>query len=662
MDNNYNYHGYRRINNNINNNYNYGYSYNNRGYYHYNGYNQPQQVYNGPRKRNTKWLMIGISFLCCFFVVIAGIIIYNAYKNGNLKSRTFMIYMVGSDLESKSKQGTYSISDIAGDRIDLENNNVVLIVGGSKKWHNFVSADEIGIYELTSRGFTKKESLAVKSMGTSDVLTNFLNYAYNNYPAKKFDIIFWNHGLGAAGVEQDEISNDYLSILDLKEAFDNSPFAKKKMELTIFYNCLEGNLHIANIMSNYSEYMVGSEEVLYLSKVLNRFNFLERVTPGDSAVDIAKYFIDQSDSVVNAYNSTHANPIDSTLSILDLNKIHKLNNYLNEFISRININNNYYKISNIRKNLYTYGRSRANDYDTIDLYDFVSALSPLVNDDRLANNVLNSLNEVIIYNSSFNTHSKGLSVYFPYYGNDLAIGIHLASFKKIWNDDYYSFISGFYLTRTGSNRASKDNSINLNILTNNIVKNGNAINLRLTDDERDNYQFANIYLFRKNGDKYELLLDSDDVILDGNNLVFKNNYLLSISGEIFSYIHSKDDYVYGKLRDDEDELNTIFNLGFDGNLGEIVGTILDSGIYPLSGLVEYDDYDVLSIGQLRYDLFENSNFNMNWKDTEQIVYFDIDKNNIDISLKSNKLPEYYALIEFHDIDNDIHYSKLGIIN
>ena len=265
------------------------------------------------------------------FLVIIGAFVgyFIAINSQPKKERTFMIYMVGSDLESKSKQGTFSLSDIVGENIDLQNNNVVLIAGGASKWHNFVNPEEIGIYVLTRDGFKKKKKLPVQSMGSSDVLEEFLKYAHDNYRANKYDMIFWNHGLGAIGIEQDELAKDFLTISELDNAFKNSVFAKDKLELTIFYNCLASNLHIANIMKNYSDYMVASEEIFYLSKILNRLNFLEDVKKDDSAYDIAKTFVDQSDKVVSQYNNNHTSKIDSTLSIIDLSKIDSLNNKLN---------------------------------------------------------------------------------------------------------------------------------------------------------------------------------------------------------------------------------------------------------------------------------------------------------------------------------------------
>ena len=304
------------------NNYIYNQNYYNVQRSFYNNWDNRYQTTVDKPKRNKlfiAFLVVAILLSCFFLYKIL-------FGRSTDKYRTFMIYMVGSDLESKSKQGTFSLSDIVGENIDLRNNNVLLMVGGASKWHNnYINKDEIGMYKLTKSGFEKIKSLPVESMGSSGVLEKFLDFAYAEYPAEKYDMIFWNHGLGAIGIEQDELSKDFLTINELNNAFRNSPFNSEKLELTIFYNCLASNLHIANIMKSYSQYMVASEEIFYLAKSLNRLSFLEKVKTSDSAYDIGYHFIEQSDKVVNAYNSSHAKKIDSTLSIIDLQEIDKLN-------------------------------------------------------------------------------------------------------------------------------------------------------------------------------------------------------------------------------------------------------------------------------------------------------------------------------------------------
>ena len=575
------------------------------------------------------------------------------------KERTFMIYMVGSDLESKSKQGTYSISDIVGNNIDLENNNVVLMVGGSKKWHNFVNAEEIGIYSLTKEGFVKNKSLPVESMGSSDTLETFLDYCYDNYSSEKYDMIFWNHGLGAIGIEEDELSDDFLTISELNKALKNSPFNDKKLELTIFYNCLASNLHMANIMKNYSDYMVASEEIFYLSRLLNRLKFLEDVEKDDSAYDIGYLFVEQSDKVTEEYNNTHTKKIDSTLSIIDLNNINELNKKLNNFIESIDVKDNYYEISKYRRKAHTYGVNQTYDYDTVDLYELVSALGEITNNNDSAKKVLKEIDNTIKHLSSLNDYSKGISVYFPYFGNDTSIETHLSLFSKVFNDSYYKFINNFNQIRSGTKKARKSARNNqVNYLTNNVVKEENgSLSITLTDTEKKNFQDASIYIFSKKDDSYELLLQSDKLNLINNKIVFNDNKLLKVNNNIISYISDKQ-MVYGRLSDNKDTLDVKFSI--DNN--KISEAVLDSNDYISSSLVEYSDYKEKSFAKLSYNLFENGLFNEDFKETVKKDYIKVDKNKLNISISNNMESDYFVLIEMKDIYNDSYYSKLELIS
>ena len=143
--------------------------------------------YYRPKKKSKAWAVLAVIVLVFAIGAIIFVTAKTEIRNANKKNRTFMIYMVGSDLESNGSMATFDLNDINGANIDLNNNNVVLMVGGSKKWHNFVNVDEIGIYELTRNGFKKKKSLPVSSMGTNSSLSTFLDYSYDNYPADKYD-------------------------------------------------------------------------------------------------------------------------------------------------------------------------------------------------------------------------------------------------------------------------------------------------------------------------------------------------------------------------------------------------------------------------------------------------------------------------------------------
>ena len=629
--------------------------------YYYNVQRSLYDIYNEPKKKNS-YIKIIIPIILIFLIVISFLLFKLIFNNSNNKSRTFMIYMVGSDLESKSKQGTYSLSDIDGKNIDLINNNIIVMVGGAEKWHNFVNKDEIGIYELTSDGFIKKESFPVESMGSSSTLEKFLDYSYSKYPADEYEMIFWNHGLGAIGIEQDEVSKDFLTISELNNAFRNSPFNNKKIETTIFYNCLASNIHIANIMKKYSKYMVASEEIFYLSKSLKRLSFLEDVKKDDTGYDIGYEFIKKSDKVVGEYNDSHVKSIDSTLSIIDLEKIDSLNTKLNNFIKTININKNYYDIANYRRNTYTYGIEQTYDYDMVDLYDMVESLGKITNNNMLAKEVLSEINDTVKYSSNIKAPSNGISVYFPFFGKTTSIETHLSMFNKVFNDNYYSFINEFYQTRSGVKRSNKG----YNKLSNEIIYEDGYISLELTPEEKDKYYESNIYLFSKENDRYNLLFKRD-IGLMSSKMLFSGafNKLLSVNNNVVSYDNYK---AYGKLSDGSDVLNVKFDVSInmignddinDVNINEV---ILDSNEYISSSIVELEDYNNISFAKISYSLFENGEFNEDFKDTITKEYIDLSKDDLNISYVNNYINEYYALIEMQDIYGETYYSSIKLIS
>ena len=624
--------------------------------YNQNNYDKDTVMSSAPPKDKLRYGKV-TTFLILFIVLIFGITISLFLLNSSgEKTRTFMIYMVGSDLESNSKQGTFSITDIIDGDINLSNNNVLLMVGGAKKWHNFVSSEEIGVYELKSSGFEKVNSFPVSSMGSDEMLEKFLNYSYDNYKSKYYDLIFWNHGLGAMGIEQDELSNDYITLQEMDNAFMNSRFKDEKLELTIFYNCLSSNLHIANVMKNYSNYMVASEEVFYLSKVLNRLNFLGNIKNNSSAYDIGYEFIKQSDKVMNSYNSTHTSKLDSTLSIIDLGKVDNLNNQLNSFVSKIDLLDNYYSISSMRRRAHTYGRSQTTDYDTVDLYSLVESLGSITNTN--VNDILQSIDDVVMYTSNLNEYSNGLSIYFPYFGSNKVINMHLNLFKKLWNDNYYQFINNFYEIRTGTIRARRDLSGTYNKLENNILKGENTLSLELTNEEKENFESANIYIFEKNNDEYNLLLKSDKVNLEDNKLIFNDNKILNINGNNISLIDENDNmYSYGLLGNRELESNAKLYI----NNNEITNVVLNSEIIS-NTLIDFNDYERLEFSKVKYKLLEDGEFNEYFKDTETKENVEIEKDNLNISVNDNNESEYYVLIEMFDIYNDSYYSKIERIN
>ena len=68
-------------------------------------------------------------------------------NSDTVKKRTIMIYMSGSDLETKAGAATSDINAINPKEVDLDSMNILLYTGGSSKWHNsLINNNENAIY------------------------------------------------------------------------------------------------------------------------------------------------------------------------------------------------------------------------------------------------------------------------------------------------------------------------------------------------------------------------------------------------------------------------------------------------------------------------------------------------------------------------------------
>lgn len=305
-------------------------------------------------------------------VLVVGFSAFASYK-GKYHTRTVMIYMVGANLESEGGLGTVDLSSVDYNKMDNEHVKVVLIAGGSKSWqNNFIDANETSIFELTSNGFTEVKEQSIQNMGDEEVFRNYLDYVYSNYHSDRYDLVMWDHGGAIDGSEYDELSNDNLSLQEMESALSKSSFAKnKKLELVIFRTCLNGSLEMANVYKDYADYLVASEEITLGSPQSTMFSFINNIEYDSTPQEIGRDFIEGYKSFIT--NLSFAGDIYSTYSLIDLDKIDKVNKNLNTFSNEINVDTDFNTIAKVRANLLQYG-SEAPSYDMVDLQTFITGI------------------------------------------------------------------------------------------------------------------------------------------------------------------------------------------------------------------------------------------------------------------------------------------------
>jgi len=254
------------------------------------------------------------------------------------------------------------------------------------------------------------------NMGNPDTLTDFINWAKENYPANRYALILWNHGGGWKTLYQplgkkppvikevcyDDTDNDYLSVKEVKEAIENSEI--EKIDLIGFDACLMGMIEVADEIKNEGTVMVASEET-ELSTGWDYETIFENLkkNPDSSPYQLGEI-------IVNSFD-------DETLSSIDLTRIDDLIESLNSIIQ---------EIMNYQLWLDVYiARSDTKNFEEpnfVDLYDFLDKLSDNTQNETVISEIeefKNIFAQTVFADNDLNDTSYGLSIYFPDYGETI---------------------------------------------------------------------------------------------------------------------------------------------------------------------------------------------------------------------------------------------------
>ncbi len=186
---------------------------------------------------------------------------------------TVLIYMCGSDLESKYTSGnqglaTGDLKEIASVSGQPDGVNIVVEAGGASAWSStyssVISASYLNRFHLSNKSYVKDEQITNANMGLQSTFQSFLEWGISTYPADKYGVIFWNHGGGMYGACYDEnYDSDSLSNSEMNAAFKGARSSlgiTSKFEFVGYDCCLMQVQDIAEFNSNYFNYMVASEE------------------------------------------------------------------------------------------------------------------------------------------------------------------------------------------------------------------------------------------------------------------------------------------------------------------------------------------------------------------------------------------------------------------
>ncbi|MBR1739775.1 MAG: peptidase C11 [Ruminococcus sp.] len=347
---------------------------------------------------------------------------------------TIMVYMCGTDLESKYGMATNDINEMKAASFG-KNVNVIVYTGGCTKWKtSSISSSNNQIYQIQN-GQMKKlvDNDGAKVMTDPNTLSGFIKYCSKNYPANRNELILWDHGGGSvSGYGYDE-KNKRSGSMDLAGISKALKDGGVQFDFVGFDACLMATAETALMLDDYADYLIASEETepgigWYYT------NWLTKLGNNTSmpTVEIGKNIID--DFVVTC--SQQCRGSNTTLSIIDLAEFaNTVPENLNDFarsVSTLISNEDYKSVSDAR-----YATREFAVSSKIDQVDLVNLAENIGTPE--AKELSKAIQGAVKYNRTSRGMSDayGVSIYFPYKRTSY-VDTACSTYKQIGMDSEYS--------------------------------------------------------------------------------------------------------------------------------------------------------------------------------------------------------------------------------
>lgn len=327
----------------------------------------------------------------------------------NNQSTTIMVYMCGTDLESKYGMATNDIQEML--KANLGSSvNLILYTGGTNTWKNSVISNRVNqIYQVKDGGILKLGEDGEKSMTDPNTLSGFIAYCKQNFPANRNQLIFWDHGGGSVtgfGYDEKFAHSGSMNLSEIRQAVASQDI---KFDFIGFDACLMATTENALALSDYADYLIASEETepgtgWYYTNWLTEL----AQNPNKSTLEIGKKLIDDFIDVSNVQARGQL----TTLSLVDLAEVEaRVPKALKEFsnaTSTLLANKEYAKVVDARNITREFAKS--SKIDQVDLVNLASNLNT-----PEANTLAQTILDCVKYNRACDTmtNSYGLSIYFP---------------------------------------------------------------------------------------------------------------------------------------------------------------------------------------------------------------------------------------------------------
>ncbi len=359
---------------------------------------------------------------------------YTRLLGNGRDTATIMVYMCGTDLESRSGMGTADLQEMLG--ADLGNNiNLLVYTGGCKGWrNNLVSSGTNQIWQVRDGALVCLEKdLGSTSMTSPENLAWYIKWCAKNYPASRYELILWDHGGGSVsgyGYDEKFASSGSMNLAGIDSALEK---AGVKFDFIGFDACLMATAETALMLTQHADYLIASEETepgvgWYYTDWLTAFG----KDPSMPTIEIGKKIVD---SFVDECARKCRGQL-TTLSVIDLAELEatvpaELKAFA-QSASRLIQDKQYQTVSNARSGAREFAQS-----SKIDQVDLVHLARNLGTPEGSA--LASALLGTVKYNrtSSNMTNAYGISIYFPYQKAS-NVDRAVSTYRQIGMDESYS--------------------------------------------------------------------------------------------------------------------------------------------------------------------------------------------------------------------------------
>ena len=349
-----------------------------------------------------------------------------AETGSNARSATVMIYMNGSDLETRAGEATEDLSEMIDSGIG-GNVNVIVQTMGTKKWHDYdISSETSQIYRVNKGELELiEDDLGQLDCTESRTLSDFIDYGKKNYPADRYLLIFWDHGGGPVyGFGYDEWQQDTASLTldEIQEALRRN--SDIKFDIIGMDCCIMANIETCYVLEPFCRYAVLSEDFeTGLGWSYRDWMKLFEKNPGISTPLLGKKIID---GIIDANEKDDEAGGSSTMILVNEKGVPDLLKKWTEYAYKNSdslLGSNYSKLHKAmgRGSIVNFFDSWDDDEScvTMDNYyvsDIMSIVESVGHEDESSDNLRSSLKSCVAYfgHTSDKNELTGLAVSLPY--------------------------------------------------------------------------------------------------------------------------------------------------------------------------------------------------------------------------------------------------------